>query len=115
MACAQEVLAVSSRPAFALHWLIPNIVAFQLSHLDLDVRVSTLHGDDESALDEGVADLSVRYGRPGPANPLRVILAEWRAVARDLARPGSLVTRLTYVFGPPGWRAMPAPSPGERP
>jgi hypothetical protein len=33
MACAQEVLAVSSRPAFALHWLIPNIVAFQLSQI----------------------------------------------------------------------------------
>ncbi|HJZ92208.1 MAG TPA: sterol desaturase family protein [Gemmataceae bacterium] len=57
----------------------------------------------------------VRFGWPGPANPLRVILAEWRAMAGDLARPGSLATRLKYVFGPPGWRAAPAPSPGERP
>jgi LysR family transcriptional regulator, glycine cleavage system transcriptional activator len=74
MTCAQEVLAVSSRPAFALHWLIPNIVAFQLSHLEFDVRVSTLHGDDESALDEGVADLSVRYGRPDSwTSPLEAV------------------------------------------
>jgi len=57
----------------------------------------------------------VRYGRPGPANPLRVIFAEWQAVARDLARPGSLAIRLMYVFGPPGWRPAPVPSLGERP
>jgi LysR family transcriptional regulator, glycine cleavage system transcriptional activator len=56
---------VSSRPAFALHWLIPNVVAFQLEHPDLDVRVSTLHEGDEPTLDDGTADLSVRYGHPG--------------------------------------------------
>ena len=55
----------------------------------------------------------VRYGKPGPANPARVILAEWRAMARDLARPGPLWTKFKLVFGPPGWR--PAPVPGDRP
>jgi LysR family glycine cleavage system transcriptional activator len=61
----QDVLAVSSRPAFALHWLIPNVVAFQLDNPDLDVRVSTLHDDDGQALETGTVDLSVRYGRLG--------------------------------------------------
>jgi LysR family transcriptional regulator, glycine cleavage system transcriptional activator len=61
----QDVLAVSSRPAFALHWLIPNVITFQLDNPDLDVRVSTLHDDDGQALETGTVDLSVRYGHPG--------------------------------------------------
>src|SRR5262245_6614030 len=44
----------------------------------------------------------VHYGRPGPANPVRVILSEWQALARDLARPASPMSRLKLVFGPPG-------------
>ena len=55
----------------------------------------------------------VRYGKPGPANPVHVILTEWRALARDLARPGSLATKLKFVFGPPGWRPTPAGDAGQ--
>ena len=68
--CARDVLAVSSRPAFALHWLIPNVVAFQLNHPDLDVRISTAHDGEQDA---GV-DLSVRYGRAGSwTTPLEAV------------------------------------------
>jgi LysR family transcriptional regulator, glycine cleavage system transcriptional activator len=62
---ARDVLSVSSRPAFALHWLIPNVIGFQLDHPDLDVRVSTWHEGEEPALDRGTVDLCVQYGRQG--------------------------------------------------
>ncbi|HEX3148901.1 MAG TPA: sterol desaturase family protein [Gemmataceae bacterium] len=58
----------------------------------------------------------VRFGRPGPANPLRVIGQEWLAIVRDLRRPASLRDRFMYLFGPPGWRPAPsAPTLGARP
>ena len=57
---------------------------------------------------------AVRYGRPGPANPVRVIGQEWWAIARDLRSPAPLKAKLMYLFGPPGRRAA-APSPGVRP
>jgi LysR family transcriptional regulator, glycine cleavage system transcriptional activator len=69
---AREVLSVSSRPAFAMHWLVPHVVAFQLDHPELEVRVATAHGGDALAAEEG-ADVAVRYGRPGAwAAPFRV-------------------------------------------
>jgi LysR family transcriptional regulator, glycine cleavage system transcriptional activator len=69
---AREVLSISSRPAFALHWLVPNVVVFQLEHPDLDVRVSTAHGGNATAAMEDGADLSVGYGHPGTwVAPLR--------------------------------------------
>jgi len=57
----------------------------------------------------------VRYGRPGPANPVRAIGQEWQAIARDLRRPAPLRTRLMYLFGPPGWHPAPASTVGARP
>lgn len=58
----------------------------------------------------------VRYGQPGPANPMCVILHEWQAIAIDLCRPAPFQVKLMYLLGPPGWRPAPAaPIDGVRP
>lgn len=46
-------------------------------------------------------------------NPVTLTLHEARAMFRDAARPGPLRQRLTYLFGPPGWKPRPA-APGAR-
>jgi len=52
-------------------------------------------------------DDPVRYGILHPIasfNPLRVAFHEYVALFRDVFRPGlPLLTRLGYLFGPPGW------------
>lgn len=48
-----------------------------------------------------------RYGivrNIGTFNPLRIAFHEWVAMARDVARAGSLRAALGHVFGPPGWK-----------
>ncbi len=43
-------------------------------------------------------------------NPVTLTLHEVRAMMRDVARPGPLRQRLTYLFGPPGWKPKQAAS-----
>lgn len=38
-----------------------------------------------------------------PHHPVHVVMHEWRAIYHDLKRPLPLLTRLKYVFMPPGW------------
>ncbi len=38
-------------------------------------------------------------------NPLRIAFHEWRTMARDVARAGSLGEALGAIFAPPGWSA----------
>jgi len=38
-----------------------------------------------------------------PHHPANVVLHEWKALSSDLKRPLPLLTRLKYVFMPPGW------------
>lgn len=49
----------------------------------------------------------VRYGVAGDVetrHPVRLVLHEWGAIAKDLSSAVSTKDRLMYVFGPPGWR-----------
>jgi len=51
-------------------------------------------------------DLPCRYGLVHPMtsyNPLRVELAQWAALARDLVRARSLRAAAGYLIMPPGW------------
>ncbi|MBE2290436.1 MAG: sterol desaturase family protein [Chitinophagaceae bacterium] len=38
-----------------------------------------------------------------PHHPIRIVTHEWEALAKDLSKPVSLITKLRYVFNPPGW------------
>lgn len=60
----RDTLAVCSRPAFALHWLLSNVVEFQRQNLNLEVHISTRDAGTPSELND-TADLSIGYGRPG--------------------------------------------------
>ncbi|NQV20279.1 MAG: sterol desaturase family protein [Rhodospirillales bacterium] len=47
-----------------------------------------------------------RYGvvkQIGTFNPFKIAFHEWVAILRDLSKPGTLSTKLRYVFGAPGW------------
>jgi sterol desaturase/sphingolipid hydroxylase (fatty acid hydroxylase superfamily) len=50
---------------------------------------------------------AVRYGLvkqvTAPHHPLKIIFHEWQAIGRDLGRKASFITRLKYLFMPPGW------------
>ncbi|MEL6345406.1 MAG: sterol desaturase family protein [Myxococcota bacterium] len=52
-------------------------------------------------------DAPVRYGlvhNIGTFNPIRIALHELVGIGQDVIRPGlTVVQRLGYVFGPPGW------------
>lgn len=60
----RDTLEVCARPAFALHWLLPNVVEFQRQNLHLEVHISTRNAGRPPELDDA-ADLSIGYGRPG--------------------------------------------------
>jgi len=49
----------------------------------------------------------VRYGLTKPLDkpyhPLNVIFHEWSNIARDVSKPVPLLTKLKYLFMPPGW------------
>jgi sterol desaturase/sphingolipid hydroxylase (fatty acid hydroxylase superfamily) len=53
-------------------------------------------------------------GSPPTHNPVRVLFSEWLALVRDLRRPVSLMAKLMYVFGPPGWKYAGHPGGGVR-
>ncbi len=49
----------------------------------------------------------VRYGlveNVAIRHPIRLVLHEWSAIAKDVSSAVSITDRLMYVFGPPGWR-----------
>ncbi len=52
-------------------------------------------------------DEPVRYGLVKPVqrpyHPLYIIFHEWQAISRDLRKKTSFLTRLKYLFMPPGW------------
>lgn len=49
----------------------------------------------------------VRYGLTSPLenreNPVHIIFHEWKAIIADLKRPLPFLTKIKYVFMPPGW------------
>jgi sterol desaturase/sphingolipid hydroxylase (fatty acid hydroxylase superfamily) len=53
-----------------------------------------------------LAEDPVRYGLVKPintSNPLKIIFHEWQAIGHDLKKNVPLVTRIKYMFMPPGW------------
>ena len=51
-------------------------------------------------------DEPVKYGLTKPlktANPFEVIFHEWENIICDLKKPLPFITRLRYIFMPPGW------------
>jgi sterol desaturase/sphingolipid hydroxylase (fatty acid hydroxylase superfamily) len=38
-----------------------------------------------------------------PHHPVNIVIHEWRSIYKDLQRPLPLITKLKYVFMPPGW------------
>ena len=51
-------------------------------------------------------DEPVKYGLTKPlktANPFEVIFHEWKNIIFDLKKPLPFITRLRYIFMPPGW------------
>ena len=51
----------------------------------------------------------------GTHNLWRLQTHEYAAIARDVRAAPTLRQKLGYVFGPPGWRPVPAPSPETLP
>lgn len=55
-----RALTVSAAPAFATPWLVPRLVAFQLAHPDIEIRlIAALELVDFSRSD---VDVAIRYG-----------------------------------------------------
>lgn len=55
----------------------------------------------------------VRYGivrQIDTRNPFTMMFHEWRAMFRDLARPGPLALRLKHLWAPPEWQRPDAPA-----
>jgi sterol desaturase/sphingolipid hydroxylase (fatty acid hydroxylase superfamily) len=38
-----------------------------------------------------------------PHHPIHIVVHEWQAIANDLRKPLPILTRLRYLFAPPGW------------
>jgi hypothetical protein len=49
----------------------------------------------------------VKYGLTKPIvfsnNPFRLIFHEWQGITKDLSKKTNIVTKLKYLFMPPGW------------
>jgi sterol desaturase/sphingolipid hydroxylase (fatty acid hydroxylase superfamily) len=56
---------------------------------------------------EELKEEPVRYGLTknitGANNPAKIIFHEWQSIYKDCSKPLPLITRLKYVFMPPGW------------
>lgn len=56
---------------------------------------------------EELAEDPIRYGlttsSAKQANPVQVIFHEWKSLAADLKKNISFITKLKYLFMPPGW------------
>lgn len=56
---------------------------------------------------EELKEVPVKYGLTKPVenhnNPLRIIFHEWQNIGSDLSKKTSFVTKLKYLFMPPGW------------
>lgn len=56
---------------------------------------------------EELPEEPVRYGLTKPlalpANPFYMLFHEWAAIGRDLGKKLPLITRIKYLFMPPGW------------
>lgn len=69
-------LAVSCLPGFAINWLFPRLIRFDLAHPDISVSIST----DPRLVNfaGGEADLAIRYGMGGyPGMHVRRLLGEY--------------------------------------
>jgi sterol desaturase/sphingolipid hydroxylase (fatty acid hydroxylase superfamily) len=55
---------------------------------------------------EEIDDLPIQYGlvtkveNPGPVN---IVFHEWKKILQDLKKPVPFMTKLKYIFMPPGW------------
>ncbi len=38
-----------------------------------------------------------------PHHPVHIVVHEWQAIAKDMRKPIPFLTRLRYLFAPPGW------------
>ena len=38
-----------------------------------------------------------------PYHPVHIVTHEWKEISKDLGKPSSFITKLKYLFNPPGW------------
>jgi LysR family glycine cleavage system transcriptional activator len=55
-------LTLQTSPNFATEWLVPRLIGFQHEHPEIEVRLVTIIGHDESRMDIENIDLAVWYG-----------------------------------------------------
>ncbi|WP_373046220.1 LysR substrate-binding domain-containing protein [Vulgatibacter sp.] len=73
---AENVLTVSTTPAFAALWLVPRLAAFERRFPQLRVRIDAATTPVDLARDRRI-DLAIRYGVPGQVRlPSRLLVEE---------------------------------------
>ena len=85
----EKIVSISTVPSIAARWLVPRLEAFQRSHPDIEIRISTTHQLVD--LDRDGVDFVIRYGRGGwPGLEEELLFSKTMAV---VCAPGILEER----------------------
>jgi hypothetical protein len=82
--------------------------ASNVTYLDKNMGMCLIIWDKMfGTFQEELPEEPVKYGLTAPIDkpyhPGKVVFHEWHSLQQDLSKPSSFLTKLKYIFMPPGW------------